>query len=200
MSRIIGDRVASAVTLDLEKIEKVISEHFATKANAARAESRRVRTLNHNRLKAEMLQVVNLVIAPQIEKGYRLDLCDKIITSTLNVSDRRAKQIRLELKDAGITWFPEWSRPRKEGDYPYWMVVKDFIIIPRPEKKKFKPKTSKKYNQSWCRMYDQAKKDVFADLELYSMYVTVKQFMMMVYQTIDSYISRLGLTKQSFLI
>jgi hypothetical protein len=170
------------------------------KAAIARAALRRVRTLDHDRLKSEMLQVVNLVIAPQLADSWRLDLSDKRIKLALGISDRRAKQVRLELKAAGIIWFPEWSRPRKEGHYPYWMIYKKFVKVAKPEKKKFTPKTSKKYNQSWCLMYDQAKKEVFADLDLYSMRVTVKQFMIMVYRTIDSYISRLGLLKESFLL
>jgi hypothetical protein len=181
-------------------VEKALNKHFAIRLFAAKAAGRRSRLADLNKLKDQMKQFLSLVIAPQIQKDFRLDLNDEMISRELGVSERRAKQIRLELKAAGIIDFPEWSRPKKKGDYPYWMVVRSFIQFPIKKRRTFVPKTSKKYNQIWCRIYDQAKKVVFADLELYSMRVTVQQFMVMVYQTINKHIARMGLTKESFLL
>lgn len=199
MTRIISTEALKIRTLNIAKAKKTITAHFSKKIEALKAEGRRPRYANHEKMKTQMLQVIELVIATQIEEGFRLDLSDKTIALALSVSARRAKQLRLELKAAGVVWFPEWSRQKKVGDYPYWMIVKNFIKFPKFEKKVPKPKTSKKYNQRWCGIYDQAKKDVIADLELYSMVVTVKQFMVMVYQTVNYYIDQLGLTKEGLL-
>lgn len=199
MTRIFSTEASKTRTLKMANIAKTIAAHFSKKIEAIELEGRKPRYANHQRMMTEMLQVVKFVIAQQIEEGFRLDLSDKTISLAIGVSDRRAKQLRLELKAAGIVWFPEWSRQRKLGDCPYWMIVKNLIKFPILEKRVTKPKTSQKYNQRWCKIYDQAKKDVFADLDLYDMRVTVKQFMVMVYQTVNLYIAQLGLTKEGLL-
>lgn len=180
--------------------KKAINHYFAKNLADSKAAGRRSRLKDHNKLKYEMYQFLLLIVLPQFGDNPRLDLNDELVSKELDVSERRAKQIRLKLKEAGIVEFPEWSRPKKKGDYPYWMIVRRFIQLPIRMKRTFTPKTSKKYNQTWCRLYDQAKKVVFADLELYSMRVTVQQFMVMVYQTLNKHISYMGLTKESFLL
>lgn len=199
MSRIIDLLESERRSLKLGNAKATISKHFAAKIAKAKTRGKRSRIANIRKMQFEMSQVLELVVAPQISKDFRLDLSDTKISETLNVSERRSKQLRLELKAARVAWFPEWSRPKKKGDYPYWMLFKEFINFPSKTKRSFTPKTSKKYNQRWCRLYDLAKKEVFAELESLDARVTVKQFMMMVYHTVNSYIKQLGLTEAQIL-
>lgn len=184
-------------SLDLESIELAIMEHFARKNEKAVSEGRRVRKADQEKMITGMMGIVSNVIAPQIEEAFRLDLSDRLIGEELGFAPRRSKQLRLELKDAGVVWFPEWSRQKKAGDYPYWMLTYSFIIFRNVEKKAKTAKTSKTYNQRYCDLYEAACKAAYAELVEYQAVVTIRQFMANVYRILNDHLDANGITKES---
>jgi hypothetical protein len=192
--RIIGNNLA-AVSLDIEAIEYAIQEHFARKNAISAAQGIKPRLGQQEKMITEMMDTVRNVIAPQIEEQFRLDLSDSTITREVSIPARRAQKIRLELKAAGIIWFPKWSRPKKKGDYPYWMAVMTFIVFTDLVKKTRMPKTSKTYNQQYCDLYDQAVIDLFSDQDLKDACWTIREFMVGLNKILNGKIEALGLTK-----
>lgn len=199
MSRyIINTHEAKFNSLQLEEIELRINSHFTLRNAEMILEGKTPRIAPQEKLKLEMITFIEEIILPQLETGFRLDLSDKLVNETLNIPARRVKQIRLELKAAGIIWFPKWSKPKKLGDYPYWMVQKEFINFVEFAEKVSNPRTSK-YNNHYCMLLDQAKKECYDDLVEYENYVTVQQYMVMVYTNLNMKLAKLGLTKTDLL-
>jgi hypothetical protein len=148
------------ITLNFTAIKKAITTHFAAKNDAAIAAGIKPRRALTEKLQAEMIEAVQLVIAPQIADHLWLNLSDKEFADVLGTRPRRAKQIREELQAVGIIFVA--VKQKKKGDYPLWLVQKGFLKFPNVEKKAWAPTTSNKYNSTYCALRDIARKDCAA--------------------------------------
>lgn len=194
-SRIISS--PSAVTvLRRAQVETAITAHFQKKNDALILAGGKPRLATQFKKIEEMLSIVFGIIDVQLEDGFRLNLNDKIISEYVGVSESRAHQLRMELKAAGVIWFPEWSRPKKAGDYPYWMVVETFLNFDKIEKKT--PK-NRKYVQKYYDLRKDACKEVYAELVDFDVCVTMATFMQAAYAKLAQKLEDLGLTRAALL-
>jgi hypothetical protein len=180
-------------TIDMAATKKAITAHFAAKNNAAIAVGIKPRRALTEKLQAEMLQAVELIIVPQIAEHLNLDLSSKIFADTLGTPARRAKQLREELQAAGILICPR--RSTQKGEYPLWLAVSAYIIYPTYEKKAWKPTTSKKYNALYCQIRDAARREVAANVATQEIGYTGVEYGKMINDELNSIIASLGLTK-----
>jgi hypothetical protein len=188
------------VTLKLNNVEERIEQYFTTKNELTIAEGKKPRPALTNKLKAEMLDIVRYIIAPQLTEGFKLDVSNDTIATTLGVTARRARYLRQELNDAGVIYFPENTRPKAPGHVPIYLVVKEFIQYPETVKHApAGPKTSKTYNQDWCDIWDNAKADLIAELKASGSRLTPIEFRMVIQSNVNFYIHTLGLEKVDFL-
>jgi hypothetical protein len=202
-SRIIAARRAPlSGNIKIEKVLAKISEHFESKNAASIAAGIKPRPGTQRRMKEEMMAIVELVIAPQLARSFRLDLSDDFISARLEMSERRAKYLRSEMKDAGLIFFPEYSKPKKAGDYPIWMLEKEFIVFVDLDEAGIKVKKSerfKKYKPLYFRLYTAACKDVYQELEEYDICIDIRTFMNDVYKRLNAELEFRGLTKEMLL-
>jgi hypothetical protein len=181
-------------SVKLELIEQTIDEHFARRLEADLAAGIVPRRADREKMKTQMLDFVIHVIAPQMTDGFRLFLdADRI--EEAGFSARRGKQLYLELKAAGVIFFPEWSRQKGPGQVPFWMLVTTFIDFQNVERKAKTPKTSKTYNQKYCDLYEEACKMAYAALVEYRAQVTIQTFMCNVYSELNGLLRTLGIDK-----
>jgi hypothetical protein len=185
------------ISVHIGAVETAINSHFDTKNELKIAAGGRPRLADQAKMKMQMMLIVTQVITPRIAESFRLHLDDLAVTEELNISARRAKQLRLELQDAGIVWFPEWSRPKRPGHRPYWMLVQSFIKWPEVEMKAKTAKTSKTYNQTYCVMFEAACKKAYAQLVRDDRYIMIREFMPMVYGILNADLATAGITKES---
>lgn len=194
-SRIISSPSA-VIGLRRAQVERAITTHFQNKNDATLLAGGRLRLASQAKMTEQLLSIVFGIIDVQLEHGFRLNLNDEIISEYVGVSERRAQTLRLELKEIGIVWFPEWSRPKKKGDYPYWMVAVDFLNFEKKEKKT--PK-NRKYVQKYYDLRKAACKAVYADLVELDCYITMAAFMQDAYKRLDEKLEYLGLSKADLL-
>lgn len=202
VSRIYVPRKAEFENIKMKAIKEKINEYFENKNAMMIAEGRKPRLGLQEKLRKEMIDVVELVISKQLENSFRLDLNDKLLAEEIGVSERRAKTVRLELKAAEIIWFPEWSRPKAKGQYPWWMLQKDYIIfkILKDEGVKIKKKVkNRKYKPLYYKYYSEATAEAYQELEEWDMIVSIQEYMTMVYQILNKKLERNGLTKEMLL-
>lgn len=201
VSRIYVPRKAEFENIKMEAIKEKINEYFENKNAMMIADGKKPRLGLQEKLRKEMFEVVE-VINKQLEDSFRLDLSDKLLSEAIGVSQRRAKQVRLELKAAGITWFPEWSRPKAKGQYPWWMLQQEFIAFKSfsSEDIKIKKKIkNRKYKPQYYIYYSEAKVEAYQELEEWDMVVSIQEYMRMVYQILNRKLERNGLTKEMLL-
>lgn len=201
VSRIYVPRKAEFENIKIEAIKEKIDEYFESKNAMMIAEGRKPRLKLQEKLREEMLDVVE-VINKQLEDSFRLDLNDKLLSEAIGVSERRAKQVRLELKAADITWFPEWSKQKKKGQYPWWMLKKEFITFKslKDEGIKVKKKVkNRKYKPLYYKYYSEATAEAYAELEEWDMIVDIQEYMSMVYSILNKNLKKDGLTKEMLL-
>ena len=202
VSRIYSPKKAKFENIDVKAIREKIAEHFENKNIKMIEQGKKPRLGLQEKLKNEMMSVVELVIAEQLEHSFRLDLSDKLLAEKIDVSERRAKVVRLELKAAGITWFPEWSRPKAKGQYPWWMLQQEYIIFKDLSNEGIKVKKkvkNKKYKPLYYKYYSEATAEAYAELEEWDMIVGIAEYMTMVYKILNENLERDGLTKEMLL-
>lgn len=202
VSRIYVPRKAMFENVNMRAIKERVNEYFENKNAIMIAEGRKPRLGLQEKLRKEMIEVVEFVIIPQLENSFRLDLNDKLLAEKLGISERRAKTVRLELKAAGITWFPKWSKPKKKGDYPWWMLQKNYIIFKtlKDEGVKIKKKVkNRKYKPLYYKYYSEATAEAYRELEEWDMIVSIQEYMARVYQILNNKLEQNGLTKEMLL-
>jgi hypothetical protein len=186
-------------TIKMAAIEKRITAHFNSKNALALEAGIKTRPATQAKMKDQMIEVIQLIIAPQITEHYNLNLSDKELFDVLGIKASRADQLREELRAAGIIVMKR--RSKKLGEYPLYLVEKAFINYPSFEKKEpAGPYTSKTYNQAYCDLYDQAKAKLITELrETGSGFDDGKSFKIAVYAILNENIARMNLTKVDFL-
>lgn len=202
VSRIYVPKKAMFENVKMKEIKEQIGLYFDDKIAGLIAEGKTPRLALQKKLEQEMIDLVEYVIIPQLENSFRLDLNDKLLAEKLGISERRAKTVRLELKAAEITWFPEWSRPKKKGQYPWWMLQKHFIIFKNLNEDVEQPKKApkkQKYQPLYYQYLAEAKAETYASLEEWDMIVSVKEYMIMVYETLNQNLERDKLRKEMLL-
>lgn len=202
VSRIYVPKKAKFENLKIKEIKNQINKYFEDKNTKMISDGKKPRLSVQEKLKNEMFDFVEFVINEQLEESFRLDLNDRLVSEKIGVSERRAKQVRLELKAAEIIWFPEWSRPKKKGQYPFWMVEKDFIVFKdlRDEGIKVKKKVkNRKYKPLYYKYYSEATAEAYEELEEWDMIVGIQEYMTMVYRILNNNLKRDGLSKEMLL-
>lgn len=200
-SRILNEKKPPVqVKLDRKLVRsklRVFVEREQTKLSSS---ERKVRATTSDRLLKDMIEFVMKVIEPQLKKGFRLDLSDELVQKKIGVTRSRSKVLRLKLKDAGVIWFPEWSRPKKPGHYPLWLVAKDFLVYQTsPEKRKTKKEREEemnsRYHPEYFKIYSEVCSEVYRDLEEDDRFVTLKEYMIEVNIRLNLKLKTMGLTR-----
>lgn len=181
------------------RVNKAIKEYFDNKNANSASKGKRAKIACQKVLMHEMKQVVFEVIEPQLANGYRLDLNDTLISETLGVVKRRGAQLRALLKEAGIIFFPPWSKTWKKGQYPLWMLRKEFINYYKEKPKAKRVVKNPKYNPQYYTLFKAACKEVYRDLVEADAYITIREYMMTAYMTLNNNLARMGIPKESLL-
>lgn len=184
-------------TLHITAIKKAITAHFATKNAESIAAGIKPRLALTEKLQNEMIQAVEYIIAPQIIEHLNLNLNDEAFAE-LEITPRRGKQIREELREAGIIFMVKETRPKKKGDYPLYLVREGFIKFPKiekAEKKQWVPSTSNKYNSTYCKIKDTARKNVAAFVATQDRNYSGNEFSIMVNIEINMILASMGIEK-----
>lgn len=139
------------------------------------------------------------VIEPQLQQlKFRLDLSDTTVSQALDISIHQAKRIRLLAKEMGLIFFPEWSRPKKKGHYPLWLMRFDYFTIPWDKRTKREIKNPM-YVPFFYELRSEAYALVAEELRQDGVQVPTKTFMKASYEKLDELLLREGLTKEELL-
>jgi hypothetical protein len=125
-----------------------------------------------------------------------------LIGELVGLKARRAQDVRLKLKAAGILWFPKSSKPKKKGDYPTWMVEIEFLDFINEVKKKRVIKNSK-YTAEYHTILKEVRgfyyHELKEELEEGDKLPTTEDFIRTSYRILDAHLATLGLTKDDLL-
>lgn len=189
MLQIINEN-APKVKLNRVLVKNTIENHYASKR----------KTPDSQRFKSLLIAAMFLAVDPQLKSGtsFKLDLSDNFLSKRLDVTTNQATRIRAELKSAGLIFFPEWSRPKKEGDYPCWLVKHEYMTFMETEKVK-RAVVNRKYQPLYYVVKDDAQREVYSMLSEYDAVITMKVFMQLVYKTLDEKLAELGIEKAQLL-
>lgn len=200
MGRIYSNVKPKFKNVKKELVKEKINEYFDEKNKELESKGKKPRLAVQEKLKREMTEFVFEIINEQLEYSFTLDLNDRLVADKINVSERRAKQIRLELKNAGLIWFPEWSRPKAKGHYPKWMLAKEFIEFEKFDKEKQVSKAkNKKYKSLYYSYYEDAKKEAYNELIDRDLYVDIRSFMVRVHELVSENLALDNLDKEMLL-
>lgn len=195
-------KTRKTAALKLSQVEEKINEYFEKRNAELIAKGGKPRLGPQAVLKDDMLLVMQLVVMPQLGQNLRLDLRDSLIVELVGLTTRRAQDVRLKLKEAGVLWFPKWSKPKKKGDYPTWMVEIEFLEFVNEVKKKRVIKNSK-YTAEYNKMVKEVRgafyRTLKEELEEGDKLPTTEDFIKTSYRILDAKLATLGLTKADFL-
>lgn len=200
MSRIHSKVKPKFRNIKKDLVKQRIEEYFVNKNKEMESIGKKPRLSYQEKMKKEMIEFVFELINEQLEFSYVLNLNDKLVSEKINVSERRAKQIRLELRKANVIWFPEWSRPKAMGHYPKWMLVKEFIEFEEFEVKKTKVVKNRKYKPLYYVYYNEAKKEAYDELIEYDLHTSIEFYMQRVYKLLNENLSLNDLNKDMLLV
>ena len=179
----------------MDLVEQAIDVFYHRRDEAAYKEGKTPRAGSRRlKMRDEMVRAVSELIAPQLEEGFHLDLNDAAMADTLGISERRARQLRLDLKEAGLIFFPEWSRPKKKGDYPYWMLDSKYMVF-QESPRRMSVRDESRYLPLYWEIYDKVKREFNQDLEEADSTIYIDQYMMVVHTRVNQELASRGLTR-----
>lgn len=201
MSRIIDHRPALFGSVDLDSIIEKIDKYYEDYNKKLEAEGRFPRLSSQGKMKFELIEFVEKVIVPCLITGrWNLDLSDSNVCERMNVSERRAKQLRLKLKEMDIIFFPPNTKQKKVGDYPLWMLRKDFINFKKREYKKSERDLERsKYIPLFWEYYNLACQEVYVELEERDWCLSIQSFIVEVWAKLDEILVRENTSRDQLL-
>lgn len=195
-------KTRKTATLKLAQVKEAINTYFEKRNAELIARGGKPRLGPQEVLKDDMILVMQLVVIPQLSENLRLNLRDELIVELVGLTTRRAQDVRLKLKEAGILWFPKSSRPKKKGDYPTWLVEIEFLDFINEVKKK-RVVVNSKYNATYHKLLKEVRGDFYRTLnemlEPGDKRPTTEEFIQISYRLLDEELNRLGLSKEDLL-
>lgn len=185
--------------LNFDKIYSKVEEFFKKGNEELEAQGKKPRLGAQNKMKEELKSFITEVIAPQYDHVTRLDLNDKLIAEKVKVSERRAKQLRLKLKEIGVIFFYEETKQKKPGDYPVWLVRKEFINFENQENEVKAKKKCTKYKALFYKIEAEVVKDLFKYMRDNKRAMSIAQYSAYKNSNVTQRLAHLGLTRSDLL-